>query len=255
MADIAQLIVDQNLRIEDRKRGFTQASSAFAESIDGGKTVDIKLKKKALLDLSQKGKVYFCCVESCIVEGCVAGAFEHSSWLDDTASSAEKVLSRLPGLYAIFRKYRAELGFKPDTFEPSGNIFLNMQGLLAFCRHEKAEQLKQQFIAANLPYDGFDKPLKPKPMKPEKNNPWAAGSFYLVAYVTIVIGLLAIVKFVPGLLIAPAFIALILLVIVIGALQLKNDDRLKEKSFVELMKLVMKRLFLFKGSKGDGSGS
>jgi hypothetical protein len=253
MADIAQLIVDQNLRIEDRKKGFTQASSAFAKSIDGGKTVDIRLKKEALLELSLKGKVYFSCVESCIVEGCVAGAFDHSSWLDDAARSAEKVLTRLPEFYSVLRKYRAELGLKPDTFEPSGNVFSNMQGLLAFCRHEKARELKQQFIAANLPYDGFDKPLKPKPMKPEKNNPWTAGSFYLVAYAIIVIGLLAIVKFVPGLAIAPAFIALILLVIVIGALQLKNDDRLKEKSFVELMKLVMKRLFLFKGSKSDDS--
>jgi len=255
MTDIAQLIVDQNLRIEAHKKAFADAASSFARLCDAGEAVQGPLKKDALLSLYQKAKAYFCCVENCIVEGCVAGAFEHSAWLDDMSDSSEKVLGGLTVLYGHFRRHRSELGFKAGTFEPTGNIFKNMQGILALCRPEKAKELKEQLINVKLPHDGFDKPLKPKPMKPEKNNPWTAGSFYLVVCAVVVVGLIFAVRFLPGWAIAPVFIASILLVIVIGVLQLKNDDRLKDKSFVELMKLVMKRLFLFKGPKGDGSGS
>jgi hypothetical protein len=254
MPDIAQLTVEQNLRIEERKKCFTDAATSFAALFDPEIAVDVKTKKAALLNLNQKAKVYFSHLEACIVEGCVAGAFDHPSWLNDMASSAEKVLLRVPLLYAHFRKHRKELGFTDDTFEPSGNIFQNMQGILALCEPDKAKSLKQQFIAAKLPFDGFDKPLKAKPMKPEKNNPWGAGSFYLVVFAVVVIGLIAIIKYVPGLAVAPALIALILLVIVIGALQLKNDDKLKEKSFVELMKMAMGRLFLFKYFTSDDKG-
>lgn len=249
MAEIAQLIVEQNLKVEARKNDFTGAASEFARLCDAGENASIKLKKDALLGLNQKAKAYFSCVENCIVEGSIAGAFEHPAWLDDMAGSAEKVLGAIPTLYGHFRRHRSELDLTLNTFEPSGNIFQNMQGILALRCPDKAKILKQQFVDAGLPYDAFDKPIKTKPMKPEKNNPWLAGSFYLLAYAMIVVGLILIVKYVPGLLVAPAFIALILLVITIGVLQLKNDDQLKEKSFVELMKLVMKRLFLFKGWK------
>ena len=253
MTDITQLIVDQNLRIVAHKKDFTDAATSFAKI--SGEAVDIKLKKESLLNLSQKAKAYFSCVENCIVEGCVAGAFDHSAWLDDMSGSAEKVLRGILTLYSTLREQRNELGFTPNTFEPSGNIFQNMQGILALRHPEKAKELKQQFINANLPHDCFDKPLKPKPMKPEKNNPWTAGSFYLLAYVIILIGLIFLVKYVPWWAVPPALIALILLLIVIGALQLKNDNQLKDKSFVDLMKLVMKRLFLLKQTKGDDSGS
>lgn len=253
MSEIAKLIVEQNLRIEARKKEFSDATLAFACLFEDGKNVDAKLKKDSLLNLHQKAKVYFCCVESSIVEGCVAGAFEHPTWLQDTAGSAEKVLSGIPNLFAHLRKHRSKLGFVPGTFEPSGNIFQNMQGILALARPEKAKELKQQFIEAKLPHDCFDKPLKPKPMKPEKNNPWTSGSFYLFAYAIILIGLIALIKYVPLWAVPPALIALILLLIVIGALQLKNDSRLKDKSFVELMTLVMRRLFLLKQSPNDKS--
>lgn len=255
MADVARLTVDQDRRIEVCKKRFIDAATRFAELFNTEEPQQARLKKQALLKLHQEAKAYISCVESCIVEECVAGAFDHPSWLDDRAGSAEMVLSRIPELYGHFRSHRAELAFSPNTFEPSGNMFQNMQGILALCRPNKAVQLKQQFVAANLPCDGFDNPLKPKPMKPTKNNPWTAGSFYLVAFVIIVGGLIATCKFLPAWTIAPVLIALVLLVIVIGALQLKNDDRLSEKSFVELMKLAMKRLFLLKRSKSDGSDS
>ncbi|HOC58069.1 MAG TPA: hypothetical protein PKI20_20795 [Verrucomicrobiota bacterium] len=245
-ADVAQLTVDQNQRIEACKKRFTDAATAFAALYHTEQPDQTRLKQAALLKLHQDAKSYISCVEDCIVEGCVAGAFDHPSWLDDRTQSSEMVLNRMPELFAYFREKRAKLQLSPNAFEPSGNIFQNMQGIMALRRPERAQQLRQQFANARLPSEGFDKPLKAKPMKPHKNNPWTTGSFYLVACLMIVLGVIAICKFVPPMAIAPAFVALILLVLVVGALQLKNDDKLSDKTFRELMTLAMKRLFLFK---------
>ncbi|SRR5579862_1825751 len=255
MPDIAQLIVDQNSKIENRKNDFLNATSAFAELFEPGRLTEDTAKKKALLNLCQKGKIYFSCVESCIVEGCVAGAFEHPAWLEDQAESAEKVLRGVLTLYSNIRKHRNELGLTADCFEPSGNIFSNMQRILALCRPEKAKELKQQFINAKLPFDSFDKPLRPKPMKPEQNNPWLAGSFYLTSYLIIIAGLIALIRYVPWWAYAPSLIALVLLSIVIGALQLRNDNRLKDESFAKLMGITMKRLVLLKDKTGADANS
>ncbi len=69
----------------------------------------------------------------------------------------------------------------------------------------------------------------------QTNNPWASGSFYLVAFIVILI-LFVIIAQLFG--IAAAFVALPFWVIglaAIGALQLRNDDRLKDESFLKLM--------------------
>jgi hypothetical protein len=246
MADIAQLITEQDLRIEARKREFTEAASNFSRIC--GESGCVEPKKQALLTLQQRAKAYFSCVESCIIEGCVAGAINHPAWREDTANSAENVLLGVLTFYSHLRKHRNELGLAAGTFEPSGNIFLNMQGMLAQVRPNRATELKQQYINANLPHDGFDKPLQDKPLKSEKNNPWISGTFYLFAYVVVLIGLVVLIRFLPWYAVPPSVIALILLLTVVGALQLKNDEHLKDKSFVELMKLVLKRLLMLKDS-------
>jgi hypothetical protein len=246
MADVAQLIVDQNAKTEARKRDFVDAASAFAVLFDDGKVSDVNTKKQALQNLCQKGKVYFSCVESCIVVGCVAGAFDHPTWRDDQTDSAEKVLGGVLTLYGNIRKHRDELGFTVNSFEPSGNIFTNMQGIVALCRPVKAKQLKQQFIDANLPYDGFDRPLKFKPMIPEKNNPWISGSFYLFAIVAILAVLATIVKILNPWILPPLILGGLLLVTVVSAFQLRNDERLSEKGFLTLMIESFKRLPLLK---------
>ena len=179
-------------------------------------------------------------VESCIVEGCVAGAFDHPSWLNSTAGSAEDVLRGLPTLYGHFRKYRNVLDFTPDTFEPSRNIFQNKQGILALCRPEKAKELNQQFIDANLPHYLFDKPLKCNPIK--KNNPWISGLFYLFATVIIMAGLATIAKVLSVWILPLLILGGLLLLTVIGAFQLRNDNQIEEKNFLALMKLAFKQI-------------
>ena len=80
--------------------------------------------------------------------------------------------------------------------------------------------------------------------KPEmkKENPWQSGSFYLVAAILVII-LLGILSFtVPWYLLPIVLIAGILIVGLVGALQLKNDDRISDKSFTSLMKETFRRL-------------
>jgi hypothetical protein len=110
--------------------------------------------------------------------------------------------------------------------------------------------LKNKFIAANLPIVGFNNPYKPEPAKSslvlKQNSPWSSGSFYLV---TAIVGFLAIgamIYFLPWYASPLAIIGVILIISVIGALQLRNDDRLSEKNFLELMVETFKRLPLLK---------
>jgi hypothetical protein len=102
-------------------------------------------------------------------------------------------------------------------------------------------------------------PMKPaKSTSPPINNPWISGSFYLFAAVVVLVMLLA-----AGKLLSPWWLPVLILggllfVTVLGALQLRNDGRLKEKSFLELMKLAFRQIPLLGklarfGKKDDGS--
>jgi hypothetical protein len=68
-----------------------------------------------------------------------------------------------------------------------------------------------------------------------RNNPWIAGSFYLVAFLSVLVALRVVFGELNPLFIPGVFGGGILAVAIIGALQLRNDDRLKEKSFIQLM--------------------
>ncbi|MFB2891479.1 COR domain-containing protein [Aerosakkonemataceae cyanobacterium BLCC-F50] len=85
-------------------------------------------------------------------------------------------------------------------------------------------------------------------MEENQNKPirvksaWANGSFYLFVFVVVVAG----IGFLGNQLAFPAFcvvvISGILFVPIIGALQLKQDERLQDESFLELMKMVIGQL-------------
>jgi hypothetical protein len=82
-----------------------------------------------------------------------------------------------------------------------------------------------------------------------KNNPWISGSFYLLTVVLVLTTLAVISNFVVWHVLPIVLIAGILLVGIIGALQLRNDDMLKEENFVKLMIETYKRLPLLKSGK------
>jgi hypothetical protein len=77
-------------------------------------------------------------------------------------------------------------------------------------------------------------------------SPWATGSFYLAALLVVGILFLVMAKTVSAWVLPIVLIASMLAVSIIGALQLKNDARLSEKSFLALMGLAIKSLPLLR---------
>ncbi|HYP27434.1 MAG TPA: COR domain-containing protein [Blastocatellia bacterium] len=103
--------------------------------------------------------------------------------------------------------------------------------------------------------------IQPKPHPPtptQQNNPWRSGSFYLVSYVVVILTILAAiivlntygVSWTTATVIPFVLIGGLLSIGIIGANQLKNDDRLSDESYVKLMIESYKRLPLLRG-KGE----
>lgn len=84
------------------------------------------------------------------------------------------------------------------------------------------------------------------------NNPWKSGSFYLFSFLLIAVFILLSIDRLGYWSIPALLIGSILSLSVVGAFQLRNDDRLNDKSFLELMGLTFKYLRLInQGNKQD----
>ncbi|MGD9994054.1 MAG: hypothetical protein AB7S69_12220 [Salinivirgaceae bacterium] len=79
-----------------------------------------------------------------------------------------------------------------------------------------------------------------------KNNPWQSGSFYLLSALLLLFILAYFTSVLAYYMIPIIIIGGIILITIIGALQLKNDDKLKEKNFLKLMSISLKKLRLIK---------
>ena len=109
----------------------------------------------------------------------------------------------------------------------------------------RALLMRVRLVARKKLHDNVPRvPDMDKKINPQ--SPWATGSFYLAALVVIGTLFLIVARTVPPLALVPVLIASILAVPIIGALQLRNDNRLSEKSFLELMGLAIKSLPLMK---------
>ena len=79
----------------------------------------------------------------------------------------------------------------------------------------------------------------PDPKLVKVKSAWANGSFYLFVFVVVVAGIGFLGKQLDFIVLCVVIIAGVLFVPLIGALQLKQDDRLKDESFLALMKMVI----------------
>jgi len=71
---------------------------------------------------------------------------------------------------------------------------------------------------------------------------WANGSFYLLTFAVVITGLAVLARSVSPYVLGGLVVAAIIFVPLIGVLQLRQDNQLSEKSFVELLKLVIGQL-------------
>lgn len=76
----------------------------------------------------------------------------------------------------------------------------------------------------------------------KKNNAWSNGLFYLFTFIIVITGLGVLARTIPVYLFSVVVIAGIIVIPIIGALQLRNDDRLSEKTFIELIKVFAGQL-------------
>jgi hypothetical protein len=82
-------------------------------------------------------------------------------------------------------------------------------------------------------------------------GPWVSGTFYLLALL-LVLAILAIVANVVSFWVFPAVIVGGLLGLsVIGALQLRQDEQLSERGFIDLMGLTLRQLPLIRAAGKD----
>ena len=76
----------------------------------------------------------------------------------------------------------------------------------------------------------------------KKNNPWISGLFYLFTTVIVITGLSVLSNLVNWKVLPMIIIGAILIIGIIGALQLKNDDKLTDSNFLKLMTETYKNL-------------
>ena len=79
-------------------------------------------------------------------------------------------------------------------------------------------------------------------MRAPRPSPWASGSFYLCVFIVVCVALLSIARILPFIVVPIVIIGTILSLAVIGAFQLRHDERLSQKSFLELMALSFRYL-------------
>jgi len=85
-----------------------------------------------------------------------------------------------------------------------------------------------------------------------QRNPWISGSFYLLAVVVIVLSLAVLSRMVNPWMLPSVLIAGLLVLVVVGALQLRNDEVLKDEAFSRLMLETLRRLpLLGRGGNRD----
>jgi hypothetical protein len=87
--------------------------------------------------------------------------------------------------------------------------------------------------------------------KTMKNNPWISGLFYLFMFVIVISTISIITNYVDWWLLPMILISGTLIIGILGALQLKNDDQLRDESFIQLIVETYKKLPLLRNLTKD----
>ena len=159
-------------------------------------------------------------------------------------------LKRLRKLATVAQEINVDIGRiwhqQYDNKDYGNDDFRKVESIYCDTRDMAVNLLDIENIAERL--DDFIGKKKPK-MK--KNNPWLSGSFYLIAVIVILSGLGVLSNTVVWYLFPIVLIAGILIVGLVGILQLRNDDRMSDKSFASLLKETYRRLPLLSQIKKD----
>jgi len=139
----------------------------------------------------------------------------------------------------------------PDEVEQIIYKSLSLEPKLRFSRaSEMAIAFSNALAKAKTHHPQTKKDL-PDMQYSKQINPWVSGSFYLFSTVVLIVVLAIVSSNIPWYILPIVFIAGLLALTIIGALQLRNDKSLSEKNFINLMIETLKQLPLL--SKLDSS--
>jgi hypothetical protein len=116
-------------------------------------------------------------------------------------------------------------------------------------------ELYRRYFHPSSPTVFLPEPQPPSPNQDSRGrNPWISGSFYLAVAMVMMIVVAVIGKIVPIYVLAIVVIAGLLMVILVGGFQLRQDDRFSEANFLTLMQETLKRLPLIRQDFTQKSG-
>jgi len=84
------------------------------------------------------------------------------------------------------------------------------------------------------------------------NNPWVSGSFYLFVVVVAGAGLMTAAQILPLVALPFVLVGAVIVLAVVGAYQLRNDEIMKDEPFLKLMALSFRYLPLFRRRDSKG---
>lgn len=147
---------------------------------------------------------------------------------------------------ALTRRFSGNIAVKQLQSEPATSVpAVHMGTVGTQYHHSHIVQGDYYNISGNAGDVKIKSPsTETKATKDEYRNPWVSGSFYLVVFIVVIAALLAVSLVVAHLLpvyvIPIVIVGGLLAVSVIGAFQLRQDDRLSEENFLKLMSLSFK---------------
>jgi hypothetical protein len=143
------------------------------------------------------------------------------------------------------RNYRGNPNLNNLNLAQSNFKDLSSEGLISFEQTEAAPYLTWVCNLRGNIYSAvendFKNPSLPKSLR-HKQSPWTSGSFYVFAFVVILLVAALISRYIPWYIIPILLISAIIALVVIGAFQLRMDGKLNQSNFLTLMIETFKRL-------------
>jgi len=151
-----QLAAEADAEIQKLKGEYQRALRTLNDERDAGAA---HLRQVELYrDFRDKGVAFFNCVESCIGNTEVLGAYRSDHWAKNLASTAVDVLDSIPRFYEKAWREGCRLGM--PKLRPSPNAFFAMQSCVFRYDRDQVGELQRRFEELDLPVRGFTHPAK-----------------------------------------------------------------------------------------------
>jgi hypothetical protein len=215
--------------VQQRKKEVNEAWEVFGQYVDEQNNL-VAERDSLNIELREKRKA----IKQRELD--LANAKEELRELEEVTENIRKEIPKTKG--KLTQAYQDHESAKRRVSEAAGSLDLVTQ---------KVREAEAVFLAAggNLPKKELL--ILEEPNDKNRQNPWISGSFYVIAVVLLMTVLAVISANVPWYALIFVIIGGLLTIAIVGALQLRQDERLSEENFITLMIESIKRLSLLRG--------